>query len=236
MSDEIKDLCYIAKIAYDISQFKDMIETMKKIVKINPTLDHDQRVLLSQAYHEYVSERRRDLLVLNSCMNEITSTEQKTKMKEICDEVKTDIYNACMEVIDMVSNVLLKSTEENVTQLFYNKMEADYYRYIAEILDGDEKEKAVNLAEALYSRAIEIARTTVSSGHPIFLGLILNYCVFLVDMKNNKEAAHKLALEAMQNAEHSAEECPGHEGESEICIRILKDNLELWEGSEESES
>ena len=229
MDEEINDLCYIANIAYEISQFKDMIETMKKIVKINPKLDHDQRVLLSKAYHEYVSERRRDLLVLNSCMEEITSNEQKQKMKEICDEVKTDIYNACVEVIEIVNNVLLKATEENVTQLFYNKMEADYYRYIAEILDGEDKEKAIDHSEALYSRAIEIARTTVSSGHPIFLGLILNYCVFLVDMKNNKEAARKLAQEAMENAEHSAEECPGHEGESEICIRILKDNLELWD-------
>ena len=229
MSEEVKNLCYIANVAYEISRFKDMIDTMKKVVQINPALDHDQRVLLSQAYHEYVSERRRDLLILHSCIDEMISEEQKKQMREICNDIKTDIYNACMEVIEMVNNVLLKATEESVTQLFYNKMEADYFRYIAEILTGDEKEKAVDQAEALYSRAIEIARTTVSSSHPIFLGLILNYCVFLVDMKNNKEAAKKLAQEAMANAEHSAEECPGHEGESEICIRILKDNLELWD-------
>ena len=229
MSDEVQDLCYLANVAYEISRFKDMIETMKKVVEINPSLDHDQRVLLSQAYHEYVSERRRDLLILDSCLNEMTSIEQKNKLKEICDEIKTDIYNTCKEIIEMVSNVLIKSSNENVTQLFYNKMEADYYRYIAEILDGEEKEKATDQAGALYSDAIEIARTTVSSSHPIFLGLILNYCVFLVDMKNNKEAAKKLAQEAMENAEHSGEECPGHEGESEICIKILKDNLELWE-------
>ena len=42
-------------------------------------------------------------------------------------------------------------------QVFYQKMKADYYRYIAEFRSGDEKSKAAEEARKAYADAAQVA-------------------------------------------------------------------------------
>lgn len=232
MSKEIQDLFFIAQTQSEIGRFQDMIVTMKKIIDLNPQLTHDQRVLLSVSYHDFVSEKRQNLLVLESCIEQTESYQQKEIMQDICNEIREKIHKTCKEVIDIIKNRLLPNNTDRITQLFYYKMAADYYRYIAETKTGDEKSKIIDKTEGVYMQAIEIGKESLLCSHPLFLGLILNFCVFLVDIKGDKVAARELAQEVMKLAGESADEYPDLKGETEICIKLLNDNLEIWDESE----
>merc|ERR1711865_1284952 len=70
-------------------------------------------------------------------------------------------------------NLLEKATTDE-TKVFYHKMKADYYRYIAEFKLDDAKKSAAESARSAYDDASAGLPVT----HPIRLGLALNFSVF----------------------------------------------------------
>eukprot|EP00421_Protoceratium_reticulatum_P016045 CAMPEP_0168383334 /NCGR_PEP_ID=MMETSP0228-20121227/13849_1 /TAXON_ID=133427 /ORGANISM="Protoceratium reticulatum, Strain CCCM 535 (=CCMP 1889)" /LENGTH=66 /DNA_ID=CAMNT_0008396481 /DNA_START=1 /DNA_END=198 /DNA_ORIENTATION=- len=66
-------------------------------------------------------------------------------------------------------------------------MKADYYRYIAEFRDGEEKSKAAESARLAYEEASKVAEKDLVVTHPIRLGLALNYSVFLYEVLQNPD-------------------------------------------------
>lgn len=58
-------------------------------------------------------------------------------------------------------------------------MKADYYRYLAEFKDGEDKMTIANNAAETYKEATETASSGLAPTHPIRLGLALNYSVRL---------------------------------------------------------
>merc|ERR1711908_126509 len=72
------------------------------------------------------------------------------------------------------------------------KMEADYYRYIAEFSDGDAKAKAAENARLAYEEAHKVAEKDLAVTHPIRLGLASNYSVFQYEVLSNPDEACKM--------------------------------------------
>merc|ERR1712093_183875 len=52
------------------------------------------------------------------------------------------------------------------SKVFYHKMKADYYRYIAEFSDGDAKSKAAENARLAYEEAHKVAEKDLAVTHP----------------------------------------------------------------------
>ncbi|CAE7233006.1 ywhabb, partial [Symbiodinium sp. CCMP2456] len=86
------------------------------------------------------------------------------------------------------------------SKVFYQKMKADYYRYIAEFRDGDAKSAAAEKARQAYQEAEDIAKKDLAVTHPIRLGLALNYSVFMYEVLGNPEDACKMARTAFEDA------------------------------------
>ena len=57
----------------------------------------------------------------------------------------------------------------------------DYYRYLCEYQQGDERQKVINHAQDSYKKAQEEAEQ-LKTTHPIRLGLALNYSVFYYEI------------------------------------------------------
>merc|ERR1712226_1306601 len=86
------------------------------------------------------------------------------------------------------------------SKVFYQKMKADYYRYIAEFSDGASKTQAAENARLAYQDASTVAEKDLVVTHPIRLGLALNYSVFQYEVLGNPDEACKMARTAFEDA------------------------------------
>ena len=73
------------------------------------------------------------------------------------------------------------------------KMKGDYFRYLAEVATGEEREKTVADSQAAYQAALDISKSEMTPTHPIRLGLALNFSVFYYEIQNSPERACLLA-------------------------------------------
>merc|ERR1712038_688476 len=114
-------------------------------------------------------------------------------------------------------------------KVFYQKMKADYYRYIAEFKDGADKTSAAEQARAAYEEANTVAEKNLAVTHPIRLGLALNYSVFQYEVLGKPEDACKMARSAFEDAiaelDNVAEDSYK---DSTLIMQLLRDNLTLW--------
>jgi len=115
------------------------------------------------------------------------------------------------------------------SKVFYQKMKADYYRYIAEYTEGDKKKGAADSATEAYKAAQAVAEKDLAVTHPIRLGLALNFSVFQYEVLGQPEEACKMAREAFEQAiaelDNVAEDSYK---DSTLIMQLLRDNLTLW--------
>merc|ERR1712084_141326 len=127
---------------------------------------------------------------------------------------------------------LISKASTGEAKVFYQKMKADYYRYIAEFTDGDAKSKAAENARQAYADAAAVAEKDLAVTHPI--GLALNYSVFMYEVLSNPEEACKMARTAFEDAiaelDNVAEDSYK---DSTLIMQLLRDNLTLWTSDQE---
>merc|ERR1711943_60889 len=194
---------YFAKLAEQAERYDEMADYMKEVGNIPQELSVEERNLLSVAYKNAVGSRR-------AAWRIITSIEQKEKSKgntqnaEFCHEyvgkVEKELDTICNTILTLLNGNLLEKASSDETKVFYHKMKADYYRYMAEFKDGDAKNQAAEDARKSYEEASQVAGTGLAVTHPIRLGLALNYSVFQYEVLGNPEEACKMARTAFEDA------------------------------------
>merc|ERR1712209_336689 len=111
----------------------------------------------------------------------------------------------------------------------YQKMKADYHRYIAEFSEGEGKAKAAENARLAYEEAKTVAEKGLVVTHPIRLGLALNYSVFLYEVLSNPDEACKMARTAFEDAIAELDSVSEDSyKDSTLIMQLLRDNLTLW--------
>merc|ERR1711879_467934 len=169
----------------------------------------------------------------------ITSVEQKEKSKgnednakfakEYCGKVEGELQKICDTILGLLDGNLISKASTGESKVFYQKMKADYYRYIAEFSDGDAKSKAAKNAEEAYKDAAKVAEKDLAVTHPIRLGLALNFSVFQYEVLQQPDEACKMARTAFEDAiaelDNVAEDSYK---DSTLIMQLLRDNLTLW--------
>merc|ERR1712039_117085 len=118
--------------------------------------------------------------------------------------------------------------------VFYQKMKADYYRYIAEFTTGDQKGEASENAKLAYEEAQKVAEKDLPVTHPIRLGLALNFSVFQYEVLSNPEEACKMARTAFEDAIAELDNVSEDSyKDSTLIMQLLRDNLTLWTSDQE---
>merc|ERR1712228_320129 len=161
--------------------------------------------------------------------------EQAKYAKEYCGKVESELQNICDAVHGLLDgNLIVKATSAE-SKVFYQKMKADYYRYIAEFSDGDAKSRAAEQARLAYDEAKTVAEKDLAVTHPIRLGLALNFSVFQYEVLNNPDEACKMARTAFEDAiaelDNVAEDSYK---DSTLIMQLLRDNLTLWTSDQEA--
>merc|ERR1712185_876058 len=154
--------------------------------------------------------------------------------KEYCSKVEGELDKICNTLLKLLDEKLIAKASGGESKVFYQKMKADYYRYIAEYKDGDAKTKAADQARQAYSEAQDVATKDLAVTHPIRLGLALNFSVFQYEVLSNPDEACKMARTAFEDAiaelDNVAEDSYK---DSTLIMQLLRDNLTLWTSDQE---
>merc|ERR1711933_79693 len=205
--------------------------------KSGDELSVEERNLLSVAYKNAVGSRR-------AAWRIISSVEQKEKTKgneenlgfakAYRGKVEAELQKICDTILNLLDQKLIPKTPSGESKVFYVKMKADYYRYIAEFTDGDKKTQAAESAKLAYAEATSVAEKDLVVTHPIRLGLALNYSVFMYEVLGNPDEACKMARTSFEDAiaelDNVAEDSYK---DSTLIMQLLRDNLTLWTSDQE---
>eukprot|EP00058_Branchiostoma_floridae_P001541 XP_002587029.1 hypothetical protein BRAFLDRAFT_61938 [Branchiostoma floridae] len=203
-----------------------MAECMKERVETNPVLSAEERDLLSEAYKNAVGSRR-------SAWRTLTPVEQSEAATWLRERVETEIKELCGDVLTLVDKLLGSETLEYEAQVFYYKMKGDYYRYLVEVSDGEDRANKAKKAKKAYEQAWAAAKP-LRATNPVKLELALNVSVFHYEILNQVDSACTMAKEAFDAA--LADESPDcNYGDSQAIMIQLRGNLTLWQSETNAE-
>jgi len=155
-------------------------------------------------------------------------------MGEYKQKVEKELNEICKEILSLLDEHLIQDSTPGEGKVFYCKMQGDYYRYIAEFSEGDNKKAAAENAKQAYDKAMEVAKKDLPVTHPIRLGLALNFSVFHYEVLNTPDEACTMARSAFEDAiaelDNVSEESYK---DSTLIMQLLRDNLTLWTSDQE---
>merc|ERR1719160_1843901 len=228
---------YFAKLAEQAERYDEMAEYMETVGKAGDELSVEERNLLSVAYKNAVGSRRAAWRIITSVTEKEKSkgnAQNEGFAKEYSGVVEKELDKICNQILKLLDDNLIGKASSGESKVFYQKMQADYYRYIAEFKSGGEKSKAAGSADAAYGEAQKVAEKDLAVTHPIRLGLALNYSVFKYEVMNKPEEACTMARTAFEDAiaelDNVAEDSYK---DSTLIMQLLRDNLTLWTSDQE---
>ena len=227
---------YFAKLAEQAERYDEMADYMKAVGDEGSELSVEERNLLSVAYKNTVGSRRAAWRIISSVEQKEKSKGNDTQAGFAKDyRVKVEeLQKICDTILALLDKGLIPKATQAESKVFYQKMKADYYRYIAEFRSGEEKTKAAEEARKAYADAAKVAKDDLAVTHPIRLGLALNYSVFMYEVLNDPDEACKMARTAFEDAiaelDNVAEDSYK---DSTLIMQLLRDNLTLWTSDQE---
>jgi 14-3-3 protein epsilon len=240
MGDRYEKQVYLAMLAEQCTRFEDMMEFLEEMVKgKKDDLSSDERNLLSIAYKNTISLRRQALRTLLAYEMKERKKEDSPYLPYIIEykkKIETELEQLCQRIIKNIDSYLLPKSTESEAKVFYHKMKADYYRYIAENVDGESKKAYADNSMKSYNEATEAANE-LNVANPIRLGLALNFSVFYYEVFSDQEKACKIAKDTLDLAKKelgNVDEDDEEHKDAYSIINLLQENLSMWtaEGNE----
>lgn len=117
-----------------------MIGFVKKFADGSSELNKEERKYLATAYKQTVGNKRAELRVLSAIEQKEKSKDQgetQDYIKKFKFEIEEELKKLCNDVIGLLTDKLIPATIVPENKIFYLKMKADYYRYLAEFILED---------------------------------------------------------------------------------------------------
>ncbi|XP_053571228.1 14-3-3 protein zeta/delta [Bombina bombina] len=219
-----------AKLAEQAERYDDMAACMKQVTEEGTELSNEERNLLSVAYKNVVGARRSSWRVVSSIEQKTEGCEKKQQMaREYREKIETELKDICTDVLGLLDKYLVPNASQAESKVFYLKMKGDYYRYLAEVAAGEDKQSIVEQSQKSYQDAFDISKLEMQPTHPIRLGLALNFSVFYYEILNCPERACSLAKTAFDEAIAELDTLSEESyKDSTLIMQLLRDNLTLW--------
>ena len=223
---------YLAKLAEQAERYDEMVESMKNVARLDLDLTVEERNLLSVGYKNVIGARRASWRIMSSIeqKEESKGNDQNVKLiKGYRHKVEEELSKICNDILTVIDKHLIPSSGSGEATVFYYKMKGDYYRYLAEFKNEQERKEAADQSMKAYQAASNTANTDLPSTHPIRLGLALNFSVFYYEIMNSPERACHLAKQAFDEAIAELDTLSEESyKDSTLIMQLLRDNLTLW--------
>ncbi|KAL0296856.1 UNVERIFIED_CONTAM: Triose phosphate/phosphate translocator TPT, chloroplastic [Sesamum radiatum] len=230
--NERENHVYMAKLAEQAERYDEMVESMKKVAKLDVELSVDERNLLSVGYKNVIGARRASWRIMSSIEQKEESKGNESNValiKGYRQKVEDELSKICHDILSVIDKHLVPSSRSGEATVFYYKMKGDYYRYLAEFKTDQERKEASEQSLKGYEAASATASTDLPSTHPIRLGLALNFSVFYYEIMNSPERACHLAKQAFDEAIAELDTLSEESyKDSTLIMQLLRDNLTLW--------
>ncbi|XP_071372783.1 14-3-3 protein beta/alpha-A-like isoform X2 [Centroberyx affinis] len=225
-----KELVQKAKLAEQAERYDDMAAAMKAVTEEGNQLSNEERNLLSVAYKNVVGARRSSWRVVSSIEQKTEGSDKKQAMaKDYREKIEKELQEICNDVLGLLDKYLIPNASPAESKVFYLKMKGDYFRYLAEVAVGDEKNCIIDKSQEAYKDAFDISAKDMQPTHPIRLGLALNFSVFYYEILNAPERACELAKNAFDDAIAELDSLSEDSyKDSTLIMQLLRDNLTLW--------
>ena len=234
MGEKYEKQVYLAMLAEQCSRYEDMMSFLEDMVKTkSDDLTSDERNLLSIAYKNTISLDRqaiRTLLAYESKEAKKPESLYLDYIREYKAKVQKELEELCNKINNTIDNNLLPKASNDEAKVFYHKMKGDYYRYIAENVDGETKKKYSDQGLTSYNAALEASKS-IDYKNPIKLGLALNLSVFYYEVVGDKDKACSLAEETLNKSKEAltgADEEEDEVKDAQSIVSLLQENLSMW--------
>ncbi|KAJ3685570.1 hypothetical protein LUZ61_014734 [Rhynchospora tenuis] len=221
-----------AKLDEVAERFDEMVDSMKKVCMMDGDLTREERNRLVLAYKKSVESRRKSWRIIHYTvqkMEERDQTEHLQATKDYRQKVEAEIENICNDCCHLIDLYILPQAPDAEAIVFFTKMKGDYYRYLAEIKVGDERQNIANQCRQAYEQASATASAELESTHATRLGVALNHAIFYNEIEDNVEKALELAQYAFDQAIEEVDNLDGAEYEdSTYLLELLSNNINLW--------
>jgi len=209
-----------------------MVDSMKKVAKLDVELTVEERNLLSVAYKNVIGARRASWRIISSIEQKEENkgnTVHVARIKTYREKVEKELSDICNDILSVLDDHLIPASTTGESKVFYFKMKGDYHRYLAEFAQGSARDKAAENSLSAYKSASDIAVTDLPPTHPIRLGLALNFSVFYYEILNSPDRACQLAKQAFDDAIAELDTLSEDSyKDSTLIMQLLRDNLTLW--------
>ncbi|KAK1349137.1 14-3-3-like signal transduction protein [Hamiltosporidium tvaerminnensis] len=232
-----------ASLSERAERYEDMVSDMKQAIKIafedKVELDVKARNLFSVAYKNLAGARRASWRILSSERQKLECKDpvQHEIAEKYVVQVEKELHEICDDVLNVIDSSILypESLNTNVeSKVFFLKMKADYYRYKAEVSEGDVLRKCTDESFHAYDSATKEA-SVLPPTHPVRLGLALNFSVFYYEIHKEHEKACALAKQAFDDAIAELDQLSeDHYKDSTLIMQLLRDNLTLWTNQDDN--
>lgn len=223
---------FMARVADQAERYQDVLVKMNEIIDHEGALNSDERNLLSVAYKALTGSRRSALRTINAFLedeNIKSNAERVAQLLKLKETLVKELDDYCQELIKLTDEKLIKTAPDAATKVFYEKLKADYYRYSVEFKADSDRAEGAKKANASYESAMAIATAELTKANPSYLGLALNYSVFLYEIIGKKTEAIELADKSFKEAVDLLDSLVDDEySEATLILQLLKDNVALW--------
>ena len=233
-SEKYDKQVYLAMLAEQCNRYEDMSDFLDEMVSNKKEgLTPDERNLLSIAYKNTISLRRtalRTLLAYEMKEKKKSESAYLAYIMEYKKKLEDELIELCTRIIKNIDQFLIPKSSDDEARVFYHKMKADYYRYIAENIEGDSKKTFSDNSLKSYEEASEIAKNLPIT-NPIRLGLALNFSVFHYEVLNNQDLACKIAKDTLDQANKDMANVDMDDDENkdaQSILSLLSENLNMW--------
>jgi len=142
MADNQNKNVYFAKLAEQAERYDEMADYMEAVGNVANELSVEERNLLSVAYKNAVGSRRAAWRIISSVEAKEKgkgNEDQAGYAKDYRNKVEEELQKICDTILKLLGEKLIPKTPSGESKVFYVKMKADYYRYIAEFTIEDKK-------------------------------------------------------------------------------------------------
>ncbi|OHS99521.1 14-3-3-like protein GF14 epsilon [Tritrichomonas foetus] len=232
MSNERDMMIFMAQSCLKMKRYEDSIKFIKDAILIDAKLDEKERNLFSLAYKKSVDNRRNVLQFIAT----VLALQQKKECKEKVDKLNSyqnRLYNELStlsyECIDYIDRFIFKNVENTDEKIFFLKLKADHYRYMAESLPESERWQSSSAAHQSYEESIKMAKSSLSPTNPVYINTILNYSVFLHEILKRYDDALTISEDFLEKLDEIIQSIPDSlTNEMKSIVKRIKGNVDMW--------